>query len=157
VIIASLALAACVRNELSGPPELRPGRDECHECGMIINEDRFAAALLVEDRGRREHLLFDDIGCMLDSERAGLAPRTVLLRFVHDHDSRAWVDAQRASFVFADADAVHTPMGSGILAFAGADAAKETQGRLGGEVMNLEQLARAREEWMVSRYGEPGR
>ena len=39
-LAAASLLAGCDRAPLSGPPELRLGRDECVECGMIINDDR---------------------------------------------------------------------------------------------------------------------
>ena len=39
--LAALAtLASCQQTPLTGPPELKLGRQECGDCGMLINEDR---------------------------------------------------------------------------------------------------------------------
>ena len=72
--LLALGLAGCARVDLSRPPELRAGRDECGECGMLISDERCAAASLVERDGAREFVLFDDIGCQLafEEERARL-------------------------------------------------------------------------------------
>lgn len=119
VLFAGLAaaLGGCERTALSGPPELRLGRDNCAECGMLIVEDRCAAAMLVETDGFREHLLFDDIGCMLARDRDTGHGSDPVARFVRDHSARSWIDADRAILVVADPDRIATPMASGLIAF----------------------------------------
>lgn len=139
-------VGACSRADLSGPPELRLGRDECGECGMIISEDRCSSAVLVEVGGRPEHVLFDDIGCMLAYSAAH--PDTPQLGcFVHDYESGAWVPARDASFLVATGDAVSTPMASGIVAFSAPGNAHARQRTAGGQVVDhagLAEAARAR-------------
>lgn len=147
--------SGCAEPPLDGPPELRLGRAECAECNMLISEDRCSSALLIEDRGRREHLLYDDVGCMLDDERDGLGQRTVLKRYVHDHGTRAWLDASAAVFVLTDPKKVMTPMGSGILAFARSEDARNAVAAHGGETMDYTALVEARRAWMEARYGTP--
>lgn len=146
-------LAGC-RSELSGPPKLRLGRDGCGECGMLVNEDRCSSGLLVERGGRREHLLFDDIGCMIDSERWGLEDTLVIDRYVHDHGTRAWVRASEATFLFADRERLKTPMGSGIVAFAARADAEAAQRMYGGELLDLATLVEARRRWLEERFGK---
>ncbi len=154
--LAALALLpGCSRGELSGPPELRVGRDECGECGMIISEDRCSSAILVERGGRREHVLFDDIGCMLDYERGRAGEFAAVDAFVHDHPTRAWVRAADAHFLFADRDLLPTPMGSGIVAYAERAAAEARRGEVGGEILDYQRLGEARRDWMWARYGRP--
>jgi len=153
---AAALLAGCSRSELSGPPELRLGRDECGECGMIVSEDRCSSALLVENEGVREHVVFDDIGCMLDYERDRAGRLTRVDGFVHDHGTREWVRAAEARFLMADREKLPTPMGSGIVAFAGAEAAAAKQREVGGEVMDYARLAEARREWARARSAAPG-
>jgi len=148
-------LPACGRQDLSGPPQIRLGRDECAACGMIISDDRCSSALLVEREGRREHVLFDDLGCMLDQERENGVRDRVVQAFVHDYGTGAWSAADSAVFIFGAGDAVRTPMGSGIVAFATQERAEAEQRRSGGEVMGAAALAVARREWMESRYGKP--
>lgn len=157
LLMAALAagLSSCGGAPPSGPPELKLGRSECSECNMIISEDRCSCGLLVEDDGHREHLLYDDIGCMLDDEHAGLAGRAVIERYVHDHQSRAWVQAELAVFVMADPKTLPTPMGSGIVAFASRSDADAEAARHGGTVLDYRDLATARRRWMQERYGRP--
>lgn len=155
--ILSLAavLPACSRQDLSGPPELRLGRDECGECGMIVSEDRCSSAILVEHGGRREHVMFDDIGCMLDYGRDKADRSTPIDAFVHDHGTKAWVRAADAHFLYADREKLPTPMGTGIIAFAAAGDARSQQQEFGGAVMDYDRLAVARRDWMWARYGKP--
>lgn len=154
-VLLCAATAGCDTAPLSGPPTLRAGRDECRECGMIISEDRHACAMLVESSGYREHILFDDIGCMLDLERAGTDKRTIIERHVHDFVSKSWVSAEKASFLFADPGAAPTPMGSGIIAYASRVEAEAAAKKLGGVVLDYAGLQDARREWMEKRYGKP--
>lgn len=156
VVVAVASLVACRSEPLSGPPtEMKLGRHECAECGMIVSEDRCSSALLVEEDGRREYLYYDDLGCMLDDERTGMGDRTVIERHVHDYDTKAWVDATKANFLFTDTKALHTPMGSGMVAFALQTSAEAARGRHGGQVVTYAELAKLRAQWMHERYGKP--
>lgn len=148
-------LAACSAEPVTGPPSLRLGRDECGECGMLINEDRCSSGLLIEDAGRRDYLLFDDVGCMLDTERRKLGERRVIECYVHDYDTKAWVRADAAWFLFTSPEAVVTPMASGILAFGDRAAADRAREKHGGEVLGYAGLTAARKAWMEERYGKP--
>lgn len=152
-VALSLACAAgCSRDELTGPPQLRLGRDECRACGMLINDDRCSSGMLIEVAGMREHVLFDDIGCMLEYERdhasgadesdaaVDLDSVTILQRSVHDYHTRAWVNADSAWFVRSDADALSTPMASGIVAFADRSAADAAIVQYRGDVLEYAQL-----------------
>lgn len=153
--LGAALLASCGREPLSGPPELRLGRDECVECGMIINEDRCSSALLIEVEGRREHIAFDDIGCMLDYEFENKDTLIVVQGFVHDHATQAWASTDAAAFLFADRERIPTPMGSGIVAFADRSGAETAQAEFGGKIMDYAQLAPARRAWMEALYGKP--
>lgn len=138
ILLALAAGASCNRAAPAGPPELRLGRDECRECGMAIHEERCAAAIVIDRDGRRDSMLFDDIGCMLDIEREGKVK--VLGRYVHDHSSGAWTDAAAASFIATDGSQLRTPMGSGIAAFADRQGARKAQEHYGGEILDYDAL-----------------
>lgn len=150
-------LPACSGTPLSGPPSLRLGRDECKECGMLVNEDRCSAGLLAELSGRREHMLFDDIGCMLDAERDGLDGYNAIDRYVHDHSTREWVTAAAATFLLVESHGFTTPMGSGIIAFAKGEDAEAARQQFGGVLMDYSALVERRKLWMRDRYGPPAR
>ncbi len=146
------AVGGCGDTQSSGPPPIRLGRDECAECGMIISEDRYSASLVVDDRGLRKPLLFDDIGDLLDYERTHPELRT-LARYVHDQTSRAWIDAASASYVHADS--IHTPMGSGLAACVTRAEAEQLAKPIDGRVMTFDEVRAFRQTWMEQRYGKP--
>lgn len=129
IILTVLLIAACSAPAISPqtPPEIVYGEDVCDHCGMIINEERFAAGAVIEtSAGRFEHRAFDDIGDMFayaqaldakagDAQADGAMPRIVTY-FVHDYQSLEWLDAHEAHFIVTEAS--RTPMGSGLVAFA---------------------------------------
>lgn len=150
------ATAACQRAELTGPPELRLGRDQCIECGMIINEDRFSSAALIDNKyDQREHILFDDVGCMLDYQREHPDIACIDL-FAHDADTRDWITTHQATFLLADSSAILTPMGSGIAAYATPAAAARAQEQHGGDILSYADLAPRREAWVQARMSGAG-
>jgi copper chaperone NosL len=152
----TLVASSCSRAPMTGPPDLRLGREECAECGMLISEERFSTASLVDKGGERLYFYFDDVGCLLDYERELPGGVTVFERYVHDHDTRAWVPAEDASFLLAGAT-LQTPMGSGIAAFATPDAAHAAADQYGGEVLDLAHLRQARSERTDARGGAADR
>lgn len=150
-----LSVSGCNRAELAGPPDLRLGRDECKECGMLVSEDRCSSAMLVDLDGRRKHLLFDDIGCMLDMNPAKADITSVLEIYVHDYSTKAWVRSTDAQFLFTDPKSLHTPMGSGMVAFMHRADAEAAQKQYGGQILSYDQLHAARKQFMEQRYGKP--
>lgn len=131
-------------DRLSGPPTLRMGRDECAECGMGLSEERCAAASIMRQDGVDAYVLFDDVGCMLDHEQEH-HDSTVSARYVHDYDTKAWLEADEAFFLFAEK--LQTPMGSGIGAFGSREGADAKQRQSGGAIMNWSEIGQARIKW----------
>ncbi|MFT3788362.1 MAG: nitrous oxide reductase accessory protein NosL [Tepidisphaeraceae bacterium] len=113
LLIATL-LVGCTPAPREGPPTIDLGKSECAHCGMIVSEERYAAGMAgakVDDETK--DLLFDDIGCMVKYTRAhGDVAKSARL-YVHDADSKAWVEANAARFTRDPS--THTPMGSGII------------------------------------------
>lgn len=155
IALVTLLLSACERAPLSGPPDMPLGRHECKACGMLVSEDRCSSALLIESNERREYFFYDDLGCMLDQIREGLDDAQIIEHFAHDYDSRSWVTAADATFLFADPAKLQTPMGSGIVAFSSSSDAEKAKARFGGRTMGYAELADGRREWMEERYGRP--
>lgn len=152
-LLTTVALTACAQPDLSGPPALKPGRDQCAECGMIINEDRCACGLLIDRDGIREHLVYDDLGCLftaLDTKE----DMKVLGKFVRDYDGSGWIEFERATFLFADREKLPTPMGSGIVAYANPEPANAKRAALGGEIYDASGIRPAHTAWMESRFGK---
>ncbi len=104
-------LAGCSQSaNVQEPPDIAYGQDVCERCGMIINEEKFAAAYWT-DKGEARR--FDDIGGMLAylSENQ----EAVATYWVHDFDSGDWIPAEEAHYLL-DRDLM-SPMGFGIAAF----------------------------------------
>lgn len=144
LLALALLLPSCRQEPLQGPPQIRLGRDLCAECGMIISEEACSSALLIEKDGSREHALFDDIGCMLDYQRKQDPSALTVDEFVHDYASKRWTQGASAAYLLTGDNQVRTPMGSGILAYATAEAAHAAQARLSGQVTPRPGLAAAR-------------
>lgn len=119
VVAVAIACAACAHPPTSGPPVMRLGMDACDGCGMAVSDERYAAAIRGSIGGEARLLLFDDIGCLARWEAAH-PEFTARERWVHDRETRRWIDVADAIFV-RRAD-WSTPMGSGIAAFAAPDA-----------------------------------
>lgn len=144
------SLSACGGGDLDGPPELRAGRDECAECGMIITDDRACAALLIEIGGRREHRLFDDLGCLVDFQDAPRDGQSVLDGWTVERTDGKWLPLEKAHYLLADTSRLMTPMGSGFVAYADLTAAQDAASEFGGRVASFDDLAGARLAWRAT-------
>ena len=131
-IVAALLAVGCSAADATGPSEINYGRDLCIECGMVIDDDRFAAAYRLPDGSEKT---FDDLGGLIihGRETGELAAATV---WVHDFQTREWVGASAAFYV--PTLGVTSPMGHGILAFSDEQRANQTAHDLGGEVLRWE-------------------
>ncbi len=121
------------------PPAIVYGEDVCDRCGMIIEDDRFAAGLVVEVADSQyEHRIFDDIGDMLAYTVDEGAGSTIHAYYVHDYESKAWLDGESA--VYVRSNQIHSPMGHGLAAFETRPAAEAQALVWGGEVFEFTQL-----------------
>lgn len=130
--LALLGVAACGQPATPEPAKIRFGETMCTECGMIINEPKYAASLAYEEsEGRFKSLAFDDIGDMIGylQEHVELIPAGT---WVHDYDSEEWIEVGAAFFV--ESSAIKSPMGHGIAAFATEEAANTFAAEVGGTV-----------------------
>jgi nitrous oxide reductase accessory protein NosL len=123
--LCMLVLGACSASDDLAPPHVLYGQQECDACRMMISDERFAAALIVEVDGARAALAFDDIACLFDYERTH-ENAAILKRYVHDVASRQWLDATSA--MFTQSATLQTPMGSGIAAVASREGLADLHG-----------------------------
>jgi copper chaperone NosL len=130
--LAVVALAGCASSQAKiEPPTIYYGEDICDQCGMIISDERFAAASVVEvGEGRTDTRVFDDVGGLF-VYHAAHPDETVLARYVHDYNTKAWLAAEDAFYVRSDD--VHSPMGHGVAAFETRDGAEEFAAVLNGQ------------------------
>jgi copper chaperone NosL len=129
-LLTPFVLAGCGGQAASaGPPEIAYGRDTCARCGMIISDERFAAALTSESG---EAILFDDVGEMLQTvAEESLGAR---LAWANDRNEKGWFDATKGVYVRGDAKT--TPMGTGVVAFNTRDGAEAFAAEFGGTVLS---------------------
>lgn len=123
-VAVALGASACGGGEPQ-PAPLVLDEDACSFCRMAISQRQFAAQT-VTPGGRVER--FDDIGCLLDWRREHEVPAGTAV-FVVDFDSGQWLDA--ADSAYLRSRGIPTPMGSGLAAFATAEAAAAAADRLG--------------------------
>jgi hypothetical protein len=115
---------------------------------MIINEERSCAGLLADGPAGRTQLAFDDIGCMLDYQ-AQHPESTVVAAYVHDCDSRQWIDASCAWYITSSR--VATPMGSGIAAATSAETLVRRLSVSADAVCGYDRTREARSQWRKAR------
>jgi copper chaperone NosL len=112
--LISAGMIGCGERDETGPPTLNLGSDVCDSCKMIISDPNFAAACVVRTPdGRTFAVAFDDIGCLLDYQRA-LADGIIEQRYAADYNSGAWLDAGEAFYI--QSPDIRSPMASGIIA-----------------------------------------
>jgi copper chaperone NosL len=139
IVFTLLLLAVgCSRTNPDAPPTVYYGESVCTECGMIVSDERFASAVIIRDNhGRLETLVFDDVGDQVIYEKAR-PELDIVRRWVHDYAGTAWIPAESAHYV--KAAAIHTPMASGIVAFADPAAAEAMAKEHGVEVIRFSDL-----------------
>jgi copper chaperone NosL len=138
LLLTLLAGACAPQASQPSAPEIHYGEDMCSDCGMIINDPRFAAAYAAnEGEGAYQTYIFDDIGDMLHHMQENL---TLVGEgwWVHDYHSEEWIDATKAYFVVSEG--IKSPMNHGLAAFATQAAAEEFAGPLGGQVFDWDKV-----------------
>jgi len=141
VLFFILLLAACASPAVdpNEPPEIMYGEDVCDLCGMIISDERFAAGLVVEEEpSHYEHRIFDDIGDMVVYAADTGERLAIVSYFVHDYESREWIDAEQATFVRSKE--IRSPMGFGLAAFQERAVAEAQAQAWQGELLDFQQL-----------------
>lgn len=130
LLIAFFLMGCSSSTNLDEPPEILYGQDVCEECGMIINEERFAASYVTESEEIRR---FDDVGGMLLYDQKH--QEDVRVYWVHDFDTEEWIDAKDAVFVLDEG--LITPMGWGLAPFATQEQAETYMAENGGVIADF--------------------
>jgi copper chaperone NosL len=122
LLIVALAAPTCSRRDPLAPPSIRLGEDICARCGMTIEDERFACAVVIAS-SPPESRLYDDIGDLLKDITERPPPTGVAAAmYVRDYNSpRTWLAAADATYL--KSGQIKSPMESGIAAFASRAAA----------------------------------
>lgn len=132
--VAIMALPGCGPRAEDGPPQVLLGESPCDQCGMIISDERFAAATIIEGPRGPEPRLFDDYNCQMNFEKDH-PDSAVIARWAHDYPSSAWIRSEASTYL--KSPKLRTPMASHTAAFRRASEAEALQRELGGEVLNF--------------------
>jgi copper chaperone NosL len=130
LMLSVLLVAGCAG--AVGPATFDPAHEPCRFCRMVGSNGRFAAQLVAPGQ---DPLYFDDIGCLLQYARASAERSPGAEAFVADHRTGAWVSARQALYVRHDA--IETPMGSRLMAFASVESRDQDQAAAGGETLSF--------------------
>ena len=111
----TLFAIGCSRQTALVPPEIHYGSETCADCGMIIGDPHYAAAVAwrATPDGSVQTANFDDVGCLLNWQRQH-ADAEVVAAWVKDVRTADWLNASSALYVRSQH--LNTPMGSGIAA-----------------------------------------
>ncbi|GJM18164.1 MAG: hypothetical protein DHS20C14_03770 [Phycisphaeraceae bacterium] len=134
-VLVVACLPGCGRHDSDGPPAVRLGDSVCAQCNMILSDDRFVSATVIDGPRGPEPQLFDDFNCQVAYE-VEHAERVVLARWTHDYVSSEWITSEAAHFVIAPA--MRTPMASHTAAFRSQQNAENANAELDGEVLTFE-------------------
>lgn len=139
-LLALIGVAACTSRDPSGPPRVHYGEDLCRYCNMIVSDERFVAAEVVEVApGRYDDLVFDDLGCLLHY-RGDHPDDTVAATWVRDFGGEAgWLPAAQASYLRSSS--LQTPMLSGLAAMSSPKEVRNALSRYPGELLEFDELA----------------
>lgn len=133
--LAVLCLAGCGGGALE-PAELVLNEEACSLCRMAVSQRPFAAQAVTRS-GRTD--FFDDIGCLVRwAAEHPPTPETAL--FVVDHETGAWLAANKAHYVRSET--LDTPMSSGLAAFGAKAIAAAAAKPLKGRVLDWEALCK---------------
>lgn len=102
---------------------------------MIISDERWATATIVDGPRGPLPLLFDDFNCQVRYEFKN-QDLTVLSRWSHSYATKQWLRTEDMFFLVSND--LRTPMGSSAAAFGSEQEAKSASSTLSGEVMNFE-------------------
>jgi copper chaperone NosL len=100
---------------------------------MIVNDDRFAAALVTPGG---DTLKFDEVCCLIDYLAAN--PGAAKAEWVRGYQSGQWHDARQALYVHGPR--LQTPMGSGLAAVPTREEADALAAELAGRVLRYDEL-----------------
>lgn len=130
-----VAMAGCSGEAPDGPPALRLGDAVCDACNMIVSDERFATATVVEGPRGPEPRLFDDFNCQVGYELDN-PELEIVARWSHDHGTLEWLRTESATFLMSPN--LRTPMASRAAAFASRGDAERARAELTGDVMDFE-------------------
>jgi nitrous oxide reductase accessory protein NosL len=136
LFLGALALlGSCDRGAEDGPPTVRLGYDVCAQCNMIISDERWATATIIDGARGPEPILFDDFNCQVNHEIEH-SGQDILDRWSHDHATSGWIRTADAHFLITPG--MWTPMASSVAAFTLESDARAAREMHGGDLVSFD-------------------
>lgn len=135
LVALTCLLSGCGQQQTIGPPSVQLGDSVCDQCNMIITDERWATATVVDGPRGSLPLLFDDFNCQVQYEFLN-QDLAVLSRWSHSYATNQWLRTEKMSFLVSND--LRTPMGSSMAAFGSEQETESAQSTHPGEVMNFE-------------------
>jgi len=121
----------------SGTQPIHYGKDDCDFCKMGIQDKKFGGEILTR---KGKVYKFDDPRCLLDFvESEGMTKKEISSIYFVDYSGSHQFVRSDESFLLA-AEALHSPMGGNIAAFANQDSAKIYQQEFQGKLIKWEDI-----------------
>lgn len=127
-------VAGCGRQSADEPPSVRIGDTLCDQCNMIISDERWATATIVNGPRGPEPRLFDDFNCQVNYE-VEHEDEAIVTRWSRSHSSGEWLKTKDAVFLMAPL--IRSPMGSHAAAFATAADAEAASIQTPGDILSF--------------------
>jgi len=128
-------LLGCGGESADAPPTVLLGESICAECGMILSDERFATATVIDGERGPEARLFDDFNCQVIHESSH-PEEPILARWSHDYTTNQWLRTEDA--VFVRSPKLMAPMASDLAAVSTHAAAEALAKDLDGDVLTFE-------------------
>jgi nitrous oxide reductase accessory protein NosL len=131
-----ITLGGCGETDPDAPPDIRLGDSTCIECGMIVSDERFGTATIIEGNRGSQALIFDDYNCQKNFELKHPEIK-VITRWSRDYETLAWFHTDDGWF--ARSPQIRSPMASYIAGFASRDRAEAFADSVEGEVITFDE------------------
>lgn len=128
-------MPGCGEEAEDGPPKIMLGESACYECGMIISDERFATATVIDGTRGIQPILFDDFNCQINFEHK--YPETeIVTRWSHDYPGLMWSATGTGWFVRAPT--IRSPMASNMAFFRERKDAEAMAQSVSGQVLDFD-------------------
>lgn len=132
-ILSVFVIAGCGKKEVK-PVAINEKTDKCEICHMAVKDNEFATEIILENG---KSMVFDDIGCMYKWLKEN-SDKKVANSFVKDYDSKEWIEAKKASYVYDKP--IKTPMAYNVISFTDQKDAQSFIDQHGGSLLTYEKL-----------------
>lgn len=133
LLTASLMmLGGCGEADPDAPPQILLGDSVCAECGMIVSDERFGTATIIDDSRGSQTLIFDDYNCQKNYE-LDHTDLKILTRWSRDYETLAWFRTGEGWLVRSTH--IRTPMASNVAGFRAIERAEDFASTVNGDVI----------------------